>query len=75
MGMVPYQYCPDPANSHPEMGIIVSCIVGIFACLGECVMAIIGTIADCLECIIGGASHKRHAFCHLGNFLMEAGQR
>ncbi|KAI0276235.1 hypothetical protein BGY98DRAFT_987111 [Russula aff. rugulosa BPL654] len=41
------------ANSQRlEMGIIISCLVGIVTCLGECVMGIIGAIVDCLECVI-----------------------
>jgi hypothetical protein len=45
---------PTPNYKRPEMGIIVSCLTGIVACLGACVMGIIGTIADCLECIVSG---------------------
>jgi hypothetical protein len=44
------------ANSQRlEMGIIISCLVGIVTCLGECVMGVIGAIVDCLECVISGA--------------------
>jgi hypothetical protein len=58
--MVPYQYTPNftsfsQANSQRlEMGIIVSCLVGIVTGIGECIMGIIGAIVDCLECVISG---------------------
>jgi hypothetical protein len=38
-----------------SMGIIASCIVGVFSCIGDCLVGIIGAIADCLECIVSGA--------------------
>lgn len=59
--MVPYQYTPNftsflkPTHGVLEMGIIVSCLAGIFTCFGECIIGIIGAIADCLECVISGA--------------------
>ncbi|KAE9392754.1 hypothetical protein BT96DRAFT_887754 [Gymnopus androsaceus JB14] len=34
------------------MGCIISCITGIFACIGEAIMAVIGCIAGALECIV-----------------------
>ncbi|KAJ7641427.1 hypothetical protein FB45DRAFT_357429 [Roridomyces roridus] len=37
------------------MGVIFSCIAGIFACIGDCIMSIISLIAGCLECIIASA--------------------
>jgi hypothetical protein len=60
--MLPCQYTPQflifsQANSRPEMGIIVSCIAGIVACIGDCIMGIIGAIVDCLECIIAGTPY------------------
>ncbi|KAJ7084161.1 hypothetical protein C8R43DRAFT_1051804 [Mycena crocata] len=36
-----------------SMGAIISCISGIFQCIGDCIMGIVGLIAGCLECIIG----------------------
>lgn len=66
-------------NSRSEMGIIVSCIEGIFACIGECVVDIIGCIAGCLECIVGGAHDPHHQtrdrVVRRFFFLMESAQR
>ncbi|KAI0051300.1 hypothetical protein FA95DRAFT_1512439 [Auriscalpium vulgare] len=35
------------------MGCIISCIQGIFACIGDAIMCIISAIASVLECIVG----------------------
>ncbi|KAH9895730.1 hypothetical protein C8Q73DRAFT_689191 [Cubamyces lactineus] len=40
----------DPALLY-TMGIIISCIVGVFACIADAIMAVVGAVVGCLECV------------------------
>ncbi|KAJ6589030.1 hypothetical protein B0H19DRAFT_228506 [Mycena capillaripes] len=39
------------------MGVIFSCIAGIFQCIGDCIMATVGLIASCIECIVASIAN------------------
>ncbi|OSD00390.1 hypothetical protein PYCCODRAFT_1469506 [Trametes coccinea BRFM310] len=33
------------------MGIIISCILGIFECIADAIMTVVSLIVDCIACI------------------------